>query len=380
MQPSIPLLARTAFLLGILLAGLGPALAAADDAGPRPFTVTEVAKFNEPWAMALLPDGRLLVTEKSGKLKLFDPGKGSQTRIEGVPQVAYGGQGGLGDVVLHPQFAQNGWVYFSYAEANTREQRGAVVARAKLVLDAQGGGSLSGLQVIWRQKPKLSGQGHYGHRLLFDAAGLLFVSSGERQAFDPAQDMRGNLGKILRLRDDGTVPPDNPFAAHGGVGAQIWTLGHRNPLGIAFDAQGRLWEVEMGPRGGDEFNLIERGKNYGYPIVSDGDHYDGREIPDHHTRPEFAKPWLTWTPVISPSSLIVYSGQLFGDWRGDFLIGGLSGEALVRVRVEGQTAREVARYPMGKRIRAVREGPDGALWLLEDGPGARLLKLTPANP
>lgn len=369
--------ALAAALLGLLSAWVAPACAA-PTASNRPFAVTEVAKFNEPWAMAILPDGRMLVTEKSGHLQLFDPTSKHRVEIGRVPQVAYGGQGGFGDVVLHPQFAQNGWVYFSYAEANTRKQRGAVVARAKLALDAAGGGKLAELQVIWRQQPKTAGQGHYGHRLAFAPDGDLYVSSGDRQEFAPAQDMRSSLGKILRLRDDGKSPPDNPFAERGGTTAQIWTLGHRNPLGIAFDAQGRLWSVEMGPRGGDELNLIERGKNYGYPIVSDGDHYDGRDIPDHHTRPEFARPWLTWTPVISPSSLLIHSGEWFPDWRGDFLIGALSGEALVRVRIEDGKAREVARYPMGERIRAVRQGPDGALWLLEDGPGARLLKLTPA--
>jgi aldose sugar dehydrogenase len=377
MTPVFRTFALAAALLGVCAPWTAPASAAASE-DARPFVVTEVAKFNEPWAMAILPDGRMLVSEKSGHLQLFDPASKQHVEIGGVPQVSYGGQGGFGDVVLHPQYGQNGWVYLSYIEANTRKQRGAVVARARLALDAEGAGKLAELQVLWRQKPKTEGQGHYGHRIAFAPDGDLYISSGERQEFDPAQDMHGNLGKVLRLRDDGSLPPDNPFAAQGGVAAQVWTLGHRNPLGIAFDAQGRLWEVEMGPRGGDELNLIERGKNYGYPIVSDGDHYDGREIPDHATRPEFARPWLTWTPVISPSSLLIYSGESFPDWRGDFLISALSGEALVRVRVEGDTAREVARYPMGERIRSVRQGADGALWLLEDGPGGRLLKLTPA--
>ena len=350
----------------------------------RPFVVTEVARFNEPWAMTFLPDGRLLVTEKPGALKLLDvarPGATAGT-ISGVPEVAYAGQGGLGDVVLHPRFASNRLVYLSYAEAGPHGTRGAAVARATLTLDASGGGALSGLQVIWRQVPKIDGGGHYGHRIAFGPDGHLWITSGERQQFTPAQDMASNLGKIVRLNDDGSVPADNPFAKDGGVAAQVWTLGHRNPLGIAFDAQGRLWNHEMGPRGGDELNLVERGGNYGYPIVSNGDHYDGRDIPDHATRPEFNAPKVSWTPVISPAGFVIYSGSAFPDWQGDGLIGGLSSQALVRVEFDDSTAREAARYDMGERIREVEQGPDGDIWLLEDGKrgaGGRLLRLTPAS-
>jgi glucose/arabinose dehydrogenase len=293
-----------------------------------------------------------------------------------VPQVAYGGQGGLGDIVLHPDFANNGLVYLSYAEAGNGGMRGAAVARAKLSLDTNGGGALSDVNVIWRQTPKVTGDGHYGHRIAFGPDGHLWISSGERQKFDPAQDMQANLGKIIRLREDGSLPADNPFASKGGVAAQVWSLGHRNPLGIAFDASGQLWDVEMGPRGGDELNLVTRGSNYGYPIVSNGDHYDGRTIPDHDMRPEFKAPAVWWTPVISPSSLIIYTGSEFPDWRGDALIGGLSGKVLVRVEFDGEKAREAERYDMGERIREVEQGPDGAIWLLEDGVSGRLLRLT----
>jgi aldose sugar dehydrogenase len=342
------------------------------------FTATEVAKFNEPWAMTFLPDGRLLVTEKKGALKVHAIG-GTTGNVTGVPAVAYGGQGGFADVVLHPEFATNGIVYVSYAEPGDGK-RGAAVARAKLALDANGGGALSGLRVIWRQEPKVDGQGHYGHRMVFGPDGKLWITSGERQKFDPAQDMRSNLGKIVRLNDDGSVPPDNPFASQGGVAAQVWSLGHRNLLGIAFDAQGRLWAHEMGPRGGDELNLIERGANYGYPVVSNGDHYDGRPIPDHDTRPEFKAPKAFWKQVISPAGFIIYSGNAFPNWQGDGFIGGLSSKALVRVEFDGTNAREAERYDMGERVREVEQGPDGAIWLLEDersGSGGRLLKLTP---
>jgi glucose/arabinose dehydrogenase len=338
------------------------------------FAITEVASFDEPWALAFLPDGRLLVTEKRGKLKLVQPG-GAIAEVSGVPAVAYGGQGGLGDVALHPKFAENGLVYLSYAEAGSGDERGAVVARARLGLDAQGGGALSALQVVWRQSPKIDSGGHFGHRLLFGADGKLWISSGERQQFTPAQDMATNLGKIVRLEDDGSVPADNPFAARGGLAAQVWSLGHRNPLGMDFDAQGRLWEIEMGPQGGDELNLIERGRNYGWPLVSNGDNYDGTPIPDHDTAPQFEAPRLSWNPVIAPGDMIVYQGEVFPEWKGNVLVAGLKSEALVRIALDGTHAREVARYAMGKRIREVAQGPAGDVWLLEDGDGGRLLRL-----
>lgn len=342
-----------------------------------PFKVTEVTKFNQPWAMTFLPDGRLLVTEKQGALKLYTIGGAAQD-ITGVPKVVSEGQAGLGDVVLHPQFEENQWVYLSYAEAGDGDTSGAAVARAKLELN-ESGGALKDLKVIWRQIPKVSGYGHYGHRMAFDSAGFLWITSGERQKFDPAQDMQSNLGKVVRLNDDGSVPKDNPFADQGEVAAQVWSLGHRNPLGIAFDAQGRPWAHEMGPKGGDELNLIEHGRNYGYPTVSQGDHYDGKPIPDHAERPDFVEPIITWNPVISPSGFVIYSGSEFPDWKGNGFIGGLSSQALIRVEFDGTTAREAERYDMGARIREVEQGPEGALWVLEDerkGPGGRLLKLT----
>lgn len=345
--------------------------------GGDAFVATPVASFDEPWAMSFLPDGRLLVTEKAGRLFIVAQDGDKSAPLGGVPKVDFGGQGGFGDVVVHPDFASNGLIYVSYVEAGTGDVRGAVVARAVLALDGAGGGRLDDLKVIWRQDPKVTGQGHFGHRMAFSPDGHLFISSGERQKFDPAQDMKQNLGKILRLNPDGSVPADNPFADQGGVTAQIWSLGHRNPLGIDFDTHGRLWEVEMGPGGGDELNLVVRGENYGYPIVSNGDHYDGKDIPDHDTRPEFAAPKAWWTPVISPGGLLLYSGDLFPAWKGNAFVAGLSSEALIRVAIDGDKAAEAERFDMKHRVRAVRQGPDGALWVLEDGSGGRLLKLTP---
>ena len=354
--------------------GPNPAVAEPDP----PFVATEFGRFNEPWAMTFLPDGRLLVTEKNRRLRLFNTATRTTSEITGVPAVAYGGQGGLGDVVLHPQFSGNRYVYLSYAEAGANSTRGAAVARAQLTLNADGnGGSLSNLQVLWRQTPKVTGEGHYSHRIAFGGDGKLWITSGDRQKFDPAQDMQQNLGKLIRLNDDGSVPADNPFVGVGGVAAQVWTLGHRNLLGIAFDPAGRLGTHEMGPAGGDELNLIERGTNYGWPIVSNGDHYDGTPIPDHPTRPEFNAPEAWWNPVIAPAGFIIYTGDLFPYFRGQGFIGGLASQALVRIWFDGTSARELKRYPMGARIREVEQGPDGAIWVLEDGGNARLLKLTP---
>ncbi len=345
------------------------ACASADD--EPPFTVEPVATLDEPWALTFLPDGRMLVTQKSGELLLVSEA-GDVTEIAGVPAVDYGGQGGLGDVLVHPDFENNKLVYLSYVESGADNTRGAVAVRGTLDLESS---AIENLETVWTQVPKTTGYGHYGHRLLFGSDGYLWISSGDRQKFDPSQDMQANLGKILRLHDDGSPVEDNPFFDQGGVTAEIWSLGHRNPLGIDFDPDGRLWNSEMGPRGGDELNLVKEGANYGYPIVSNGRHYSGRNIPDHDTRPEFEEPAAWWTPVISPAGLHFYEGTEFPDWQGDALLPGLSAEALVRVEIDGESAREVARYNLGERIRAVEQAPDGTVWLLEDRSGGRLLRL-----
>ena len=334
-----------------------------------------IATFDEPWAMARLADGRLLITEKKGQLKLFNPLTKQKIDILGIPKVAYGGQGGLGDIALHPNFEKNKLVYLSYAEAG-KGGYGAVVIRGELdLLDLHP--KLKNISRIWEQVPKVSGQGHYSHRILFGQDGKLWISSGERQKFEPAQDMQSNLGKILRLNDDGTIVEGNPFTHQGAIAKQVWSLGHRNPLGIAFDAQGKLWDVEMGPRGGDELNIVIRGENYGYPIVSNGDHYNGLPIPDHDTHPEFKAPEISWTPVISPSSLIFYQGQLFPQWSNKVLIGGLSSKSIVVVDTTQKPVIEVQRLEMKQRIRDLEVAQDGSIWVLEDGKDAHLLKLLP---
>jgi len=332
--------------------------------------------FYEPWAMTFLPDGDLLVTEKRGTLLLVRLDDGSRVPVNGVPAVAYGGQGGLGDIILHPDYGDNHLIYLSYAEQDASGKKGAAVARARL-LPGSATPTLEGLQVIWRQQPKVSGSGHYSHRLAFGPEGTLFITSGDRQKQTPAQSWTQDLGKIIRIHADGSVPPDNPFQDKGEPAQTFWTLGHRNLLGIAFDSQGQLWTHEMGPRDGDEFNLIIRGDNYGWPIVSWGDQYSGIPIPDHDTRPEFHAPEVYWVPTIAPSGLIIYDGALFPQWRDNAFIGGLRSQSLIRVRIDGRRAEEVERFAMGKRIREVEQGPEGAIWVLEDKRGARLLRLTP---
>lgn len=338
------------------------------------YQVKIIEKFNEPWAMTALPSGQLLVTERKGKLKLFNPSTQQQVEVQGLPKVAYGGQGGLGDLAVHPQFEQNQYIYLSYVEAG-QDGYGAVVARGELDLTDTKKPQIKNLKMIWQQIPKVSGQGHYSHRILFGTDGKLWLSSGDRQKFEPAQDMKSNLGKILRLNDDGTPVTDNPFFSQGAIEKQIWSLGHRNPLGLAFDLKNQLWTVEMGPKGGDELNRVIKGQNYGYPLVSNGDHYDGTDIPDHSTRLEFQAPEISWTPVISPSSLIFYNGNQFPAWKNKALIGGLSSEAIVVVDTEVKPVQEVQRLKMKQRIRALLENQDGSIWVLEDGKNAKLLKL-----
>lgn len=354
------------------------------------FTTKAVASFNEPWAMTALPtvnnkSPKLLITQKTGELFIVDTTTGIKIAVTGIPKVAYGGQGGLGDIILAPDFASSKNIYLSYVEAGTgadSNKFGAKVIKAKLSGLDTDATSLKAITPIWQQMPKMKGQGHYSHRLLLSPDGQhLYISSGERQEKTPAQDMSVNLGKIIRVNLDGSLPTDNPFSDNSNdIAAQFWSIGHRNVLGMTFDPQGNLWAHEMGPRGGDELNLIKKGKNYGWPIVSNGRNYSGIDIPDHSTRPEFEEPKITWTPVISPSSISIYKAGTHNDfpaWQGNALISGLSSKALIVVNFyNDNAATERYRYDMGERIRNVLN-VDGQVWVLEDGSDAQLLRLQP---
>ena len=343
------------------------------------FAIEELAKFSEPWAMAFEPGtGNLFVTEKGGGIKMMTPA-GVVSDVGGAPKVAVGGQGGGGDFVFAPDYQESRAVYISWVMADEGRARRAVVGRGTMACDEAC--AVEGLEVIWRQDPAIDSFGHFSHRIAFSPDGqYLFITSGERMQGDVAQDNSNNLGKVVRLLPDGTPAPGNPFADEGGVTAQIWSYGHRNMLGIAFDAEGRLWDLEHGPRGGDEINLVEPGNNYGWPLVSDGIDYSGADIPNHSTRPDLVRPAISWNPVIAPGDFIFYSGALFPEWQGDALVAAMgSVQAIVRVSFDGTVAGEVARYDLGTRIREIEQAPDGAIWVLADAADGRLMKLTPKD-
>jgi glucose/arabinose dehydrogenase len=377
-----------AFLIGGCNIADNAAAAQAGAPGARPFKVEEIADFDAPWAMTFLPDGRMLITEKTGTLQLVSADGKQRKTVAGTPKVMSEGQGGLMDVVLHPRFAQNRMVYFSYSEADGKDM-GVVLARG--VFTDGDAPTLSNVQTLFRGPKYDTTTGHFSGRIAFSRDGKLFFTVGDRQQWDqwqrtPQQDIKILVGKVLRLNDDGTPAAGNPLVARGGDPA-VWTYGHRNLLGLAFDANGNLWEQEMGPRGGDEVNLILPGRNYGWPLASNGDNYErpptnGAAIPDHRPGDGFEAPKVWWNPSISPGGLMVYSGKRWPQWRGDVFIGALSGQALIRVDVNGVNATKGDQWPMGTRIREVEEGPDGSIWLLEDGVrggSGKLLKLTPST-
>jgi aldose sugar dehydrogenase len=375
--------------------------------GGQPFTLTTVAQFNEPFALAFLPDGTALVTEKAGHLQMLGKGAAKPVEVSGVPAVEPGGQGGLLDVASAPDFATSHAIYLTYAEPHGGSgNSGLALARATLMTTATP--SLSGLQVLWRSGSDGKG-GQFGAVIAFAPDGQsLFLSSGERQRFTPAQDPNQALGKILHLTLDGKPAPGNPQAGKTGTGtaaimdppkntgdaktdpshpgaadplapAETWSLGHRNPYGLAFAPDGRLWEHEMGPKGGDEVNLILPGRNYGWPNASNGSNYDGTDIPDHKPGDGYEAPKVFWNPSISPSGMIVYTGSEFPGWKGSILMGAMSGEGLIRIALNGDTASKADYWHLDMRIRDVAQAPDGKVWLLQDGDGAKLMRMVPVK-
>jgi glucose/arabinose dehydrogenase len=346
-----------------------------------PLAVEELASgLDHPWALAFLPDGRMLVTEKpAGRLLIVSSDGRRSPAVRGLPRVDGRGQGGLLDVEVPPDHAASGLVYWTYYEPRTGGN-GLAVARGRLVDGPEP--RMDGVEIVFRMEPTLESTAHAGGRLVFAPDGALFVTLGERSILAgrrQARDLASHLGKIVRIRPDGAVPADNPFEDRAGARPEIWSLGHRNVLGAALDGRGRLWIAEMGPRGGDELNLVERGKDYGWPTIGYGEEYSGEPIHESSQGPGMEQPVYYWDPVISPGALAIYSGDLFPEWRGNLFVAGLSGRALVRLVVEGDrvVGEERLLREVRARIREVVQGPDGALYLLTDGSDGKLLRVAP---
>jgi glucose/arabinose dehydrogenase len=411
MKTFLKVFLKTALLIALATA----AVRAQFNAGPMksdpnlPFTMTQVATFKLPWRIAFLPDGRMLVTEKLGPVWLMTQ-QGEKTPIENVPAVQYGGQGGMLGVFVSPKYATDRSIYLTYSEPGTEAgTSGLALARARLNI-GQGTAILEGLQVLWHDMPKGRG-GQFGAQIAFSPDGqYLFLTVGDRQRFTPAQDPNTEVGKILRLTLDGKPAPGNPMAGKMGTATRVlinppsdteaaktaaplstytvegpnlalaatWSTGHRTPYGLAFGPDGRLWELEHGPRGGDELNLIEPGKNYGWPLVAYAPNYNGTPIPSPDTRPDLTKPVIYWTPVIAPGSLTFYNGTMFPQWKGSALIGGMGTQSISRITFDGKGgAAPAERWGVGHRVRDVEVAPDGAIWIAEDANPGGLFRVTP---
>ncbi len=405
------------FYTAVCVAALGLTLAASQgdaqiNAGnlpstPMPFNMTEVASFNLPWRIAFLPDGRMLITEKVGPVWLVTQ-KGEKTPVTGAPKVLYGGQGGMLGVFVSPHYAQDHSVYLTYSEPN---EGGSSLALAKATLSLAGNkASLENLKVIWHDPAGGKG-GQFGAQVAFAPDGnSLFLTSGDRQRFWPAQESDAPLGKIFHLTLDGKASPDNPmYGAIGGGSfpvtdppkdteagktapvirtyvypgrnetlSETWTTGHRTPYGLAFAPNGELWEMEHGPKAGDELNLIKKGQNYGWPLVEYGPNYNGVPIPSPDTRPDLTKPVIYWAPVIAPGALTFYNGNMFPQWKGSAFVSGMKTESLSRITFDGQGhAKPAERWDMGHRMRDMEVAPDGAMWVIEDANPGGLYRLTP---
>lgn len=351
--------------------------AVTDAAAALPYRLTVVAEGLEfPWSLAFLPDGRMLVTERPGRLRIVTADGRLSAPVRGVPKVFSQRQGGLLDVVLDPAFARNRWVYLSYAEPDDAGLAGTAVARGKLVGDA-----LEAVEVIYRQVPKAEGGLHFGSRLAFAPDGTLFITQGDRYLHkDQAQALDNDFGKTVRIRPDGSIPGDNPFVKTGGARPEIWSYGHRNMQGAAIHPlTGALWTHEHGAMGGDEINLDQAGRNYGWPVITWGVNYDGQPIGIGSEKEGMEQPLTYWKPSIAPSGMAFYTGDKFPDWRGNLFVGSMKFGYLNRIELEGTRvlAQQALLTEVNARIRCVRQGPDGFLYVTTDSPNGQLLRLEP---
>ena len=371
-------------LLGTSL-GIAPAVAQeVFETEELPISVERFAEgLAHPWGMAFLPDGGMLVTERTGSLRVVSAEGTLSDPIAGVPPVVARGQGGLLDVALHPDFADNRMIYWSYSEAGDGGTNGTAIARGRLAEDMT---SLADVEVIFRQAPKVRSNAHFGSRLVFDNDGFLFATLGERSSARyrvMAQDLDTHLGKVIRIRDDGSVPDDNPFVGRDDARPEIWSYGHRNPQGMAVHpVTGAIWIHEHGPRGGDEVNIPQAGDNHGWPVFSYGREYSGDPITDlKEYPPEFAEPIYQWTPSIAPSGMAFYAGEGIAEWQGDVFVGALALTSLRRLSLDGDRVigEETLLADMDLRIRDVEIGPDGALYVLTDEDDGAILRITPAD-
>ena len=372
----------------IALGGLGyiqlqPAMAQqtrAPTAATTPIKIeTFAAGLEFPWGLQVLPDGRLIVTERPGRLRIVGRDGVVSPPLAGVPAVSAIGQGGLLDIALHPEFERSQQVFLAYAEPRGGNKNGTSVARARLVLEG-GPPRLESVEVIFRQQPEFSGGLHFGARLAFAPDGRLFVALGERFQKDGAQDLMRHWGKVVRITAEGRIPDDNPFYGKSNARNEIWSYGHRNPQSAAIHpGTGKLWVVEHGPQGGDEINIPLKGRNYGWPVIGYGIDYSGARLHESTHRDGMEQPVYYWRPSIAPSGMAFYNGDLFAAWKGNLLVGALAGKALHRLVLNGETVvgEEILLKDAGHRIRDVRVGPDGAVWLLVDSADGRILRLMP---
>jgi glucose/arabinose dehydrogenase len=373
MQPVRPIV--------IALAVLSPISATAQTSSAGNLTLETVARgLEHPWSLAFLPDGKMLVTERPGRLRIVTRDGKISPPVSGVPPVRASGQGGLHDVVLDRDFASNRTIYFCYAEPASGGGRTAM-ARARFTDDEVG--KLHDVKVIFRQEGPLSSGNHYGCRIVQGRDGNLWLTLGDHFTYrDDAQNLANHLGKIVRVTPDGAVPRDNPFVGRNGARPEIWSYGHRNSQGAALHPQtGKLWEHEHGPRGGDEVNIPLAGKNYGWPVIGYGVDYSGAKIHEATAKAGMEQPIKYWVPSIAPSGMAFYTGDLFPNWKGSLFVGALAGQSLVRLELDGETVTNEERLlgDLNARIRDVRQGPDGAIWLATDSSDGRIIRVTPAK-